>query len=62
MSTLTNPAPRQEPRTKEQIAIELNISLSTLQRKIKKAGLEVPRGYISPSLQRLIYEKLGYLT
>ncbi len=49
-----------EPKTKEMIAVEMNISLRTLQRKLKKAGLEIPRGYIPPDLQDSIYQALGW--
>jgi predicted DNA-binding protein (UPF0251 family) len=33
-----------EPKTKEQLAQEMNISFSTFQRRLKKAGLKIPRG------------------
>lgn len=49
-----------EPKTKEKIASEMNISLRTLQRRIKKAGLDVPRGFIPPDVQDAIYQALGW--
>jgi DNA-binding transcriptional regulator LsrR (DeoR family) len=60
MQKPTNPPALPEPKTKEQIARDLNISLRTLQRKLKKAGLEVPRGFVSPEVQNLILERLGW--
>ena len=49
-----------EPKTKENIANEMNISLRTLQRRLKKAGLDVPRGHIPPDVQDAIYQALGW--
>jgi len=48
------------PKTKNQIAQELGISLRTLQRWIKKWNLDVPRGLVCPEKQREIFEKFGY--
>jgi len=48
------------PKTKTQIAEELGISLSTLQRWLKKHDLHIPRGLISPEKQKKIYKVLGY--
>jgi len=50
----------EKPKTKNQIAQELGISLRTLQRWIKKSNLHVPRGLVSPQKQKEILEKLGY--
>lgn len=49
-----------EPKTKEKLADEMNISLRTLQRKLKKAGLDIPRGHIPPDIQDQIYIALGW--
>jgi predicted DNA-binding protein (UPF0251 family) len=49
-----------EPKTKEQLAQEMNISFSTFQRRLKKAGLKIPRGLIPPDLQKAIYKELGW--
>jgi len=49
-----------ETKTKEKIALEMNISLRTLLRRLNKAGLKIPRGYISPDEQDLIYQTLGW--
>lgn len=49
-----------EPKTKAKIADEMKISLRTLQRRLKKAGLEIPRGHIPPDLQDSIYQALGW--
>jgi Bacterial regulatory protein, Fis family len=45
--------------TKSQMADELGFSLRTLQRKLDKAGLKVPRGLIGSDTQNLIKIKLG---
>ncbi len=49
-----------ETKTKENIAAEMDISLRTLQRRLAKAGLKIPRGYIPPDVQDTIYEALGW--
>lgn len=49
------------PKTKNQIAQDLGISLRTLQRWIKKSNLKVPRGLVSPNKQAEIMERFGYL-
>ncbi len=38
----------------------MNISLRTLQRRLKNAGLKIPRGHIPPDVQDLIYQSLGW--
>ncbi len=47
-------------KTKSEMAFEMGICLKTFQRKLRKNGLDVPRGLISPQLQSLIYEKLSW--
>lgn len=47
-------------KTKGEIAVEMGISISTLQRKLKLAGLVIPRGLIAPEEQKEIYEKLRW--
>jgi hypothetical protein len=47
-------------KTKQEIAKELELSLSTLQRRLSSSGLLIPRGLISPSVQTEIYETLGF--
>ena len=49
-----------DPKTKNQIAQRLGISLRTLQRWIKKSNLEVPRGLVCPKKQQEILLALGY--
>lgn len=49
-----------EPKTKAQLASAMNISLSTLQRRLQQSGLKIPRGYIPPDLQQAIYKELGW--
>jgi predicted transcriptional regulator len=49
-----------KPKTKKEIASEMDINLRTLQRKLKKLGLDIPRGLIFPEQQRLIYQELGW--
>lgn len=48
------------PKTKNEIAQDLGISLRTLQRWIKKSGLQVPRGLVCPKKQEEILDTLGY--
>jgi hypothetical protein len=45
--------------TKTEIAEELTMSLSTLQRRLKAFELVVPRGLVSEDKQKEIYHKLG---
>ena len=47
-------------KNKKQIAEELGIHPNTLARRLKDAGLHVPRGFISPQQQHEIYEILGW--
>jgi DNA-directed RNA polymerase specialized sigma54-like protein len=49
-----------EPKTKSQLATELGISLSTLQRWLKKHHIHLPRGLICPNKQREICTILGF--
>ena len=48
-----------KPKTKEQLADEMGLHPKTLQRHLKKADLNVPRGLIYPKEQMEIYERLG---
>jgi ATP sulfurylase len=45
--------------TKTELAQKLNMSLRTLQRRLVAADLEIPRGLISPELQKEILKKLN---
>lgn len=47
-------------KTRKEMAHELNISVSTLYRRLQQLPFEVPGGLISPALQIQIYEALGY--
>ncbi len=51
---------KHEPLTKSQLADLLGLSLRTLQRKLLRAELNIPRGLISPDCQIQILMKLGY--
>lgn len=57
--TTTRPDPL-KPKTKEQIAQEMDINLKTLQRRLKRVGLCIPRGLIFPEQQAVIYQQLGW--
>lgn len=46
---------------KKELAEELGLSLSTFQRRLKEANIEIPRGLINPDKQLEIYKKLGWL-
>lgn len=48
------------PKTKNQIAQDLGISLRTLQRWIKKSDMNVPRGLVCPKKQEEIRSTFGY--
>lgn len=48
------------PKTKQQIAVDLGISLRTLQRWIEKSNIIVPRGLISPKKQAEILIAFGF--
>jgi len=48
------------PKTKQQIAQELGISLRTLQRWIGKSDIHVPRGLVTPQKQKEIFREFGY--
>jgi hypothetical protein len=49
-----------KPCTKTQLAQEMGISLTTLQKLLKEAGIVVPRKLIPPKLKREILDKLGW--
>lgn len=46
-------------KTHQQIAREYGVSVRTLRRWIRKAGLEIPSGLISPYYQLMIYQTFG---
>jgi len=47
-------------KTKQQIANEKGIHLHTLQRRLSKIGMIIPRGLISPEIQKEIDQALGW--
>lgn len=49
-----------EATTKSEMAHSLGLSLRTFQRRLKHAGLYVPRGLINTDTQTKIFLKLGY--
>jgi len=49
-----------KPCTKTQLAQEMGISLTTLQKLLKEAGIVVSRKLIPPKLKREILDKLGW--
>jgi uncharacterized protein YjcR len=53
----TEPTPTY--KYKGEIAEDLGISLSTLKRWLIKQDIKIPRGYVSPENQKLLYLKLG---
>ena len=51
----------EQSKTRQQIADELKIHRTTLVRKCREAGIELPvRALIPPVLWKMIYRKLGY--
>jgi predicted transcriptional regulator len=49
-----------QPCTKQELAEEMRISLSTLQRMLKKEGLRIPRGLIAPETKNAILDRLKW--
>jgi len=47
-------------KTRQQIAEEYGIHRSTLDRKLKKLNIQLPRGTIMPKDIKRIYEALGW--
>ena len=45
--------------TRQEIADNIGISVSTLYRKLKKADLKISSGYLNPKEQMLIYTLFG---
>lgn len=50
----------EKPCTKTQLAHEMGISLSTLQRLLKKADIQLPRKLIPPNVKKDILSRLGW--
>lgn len=46
-------------KSRQQIAYEYDISVPTLMRQLKKLGIELPLGIITPKWQIIIYAALG---
>lgn len=49
----------QATKSREQIAREYGIDVRTLRRRLKRYDLEIPKGFLTPKVQRLIYETFG---
>lgn len=47
-------------KTKQQIASELSMSMSTFRRRLAEHKLVIPRGLICANIQKKIYYKLGF--
>ncbi len=48
------------PCNKKQLAEEMGISISTLQRSLKKANIIIGRGIIPPKQKKQILDELGW--
>lgn len=48
------------PKTRKQIADEYGWSISTLRRRLKANGVNLPSGCLLATHQKLIYEYLSY--
>lgn len=48
------------PKTRQEIAKELNICSKTLRRRLLAAGIDLPGGLVLPADQKRIYEALYY--
>jgi DNA invertase Pin-like site-specific DNA recombinase len=56
-----NPSKLQlQPKTQQQIAEEYGIHRNTLQRRLRKEGIELPNGVILPTDVKKIYDALGW--
>lgn len=53
-----NNAPENKALSKKELAQIMGISVSTLRRRLKDAGLEIPRGLIYPSKVKEILQAL----
>ena len=61
MNFLTaDPDPELKARYKKELADAMGYSLRTLQRRLKEANIETPRGLIDPGKQQEIFQKLGW--
>jgi DNA-binding transcriptional regulator LsrR (DeoR family) len=49
-----------EPKTRSQIANDLGFSARTLNRKLKSANIQLPKGLVNPENQVKIYKILGF--
>lgn len=47
-------------KTRKEMAHELNVSISTLYRRLRDLSFDIPNGLIPPDIQIRIYEALGY--
>jgi len=56
----TDPHSELKAKNKKQLAREMGIHPNTLTKYLKRAGLQVPRGFISPQQQQEIYRRLGW--
>ena len=49
----------QGAKSRQEIALEYGLHRNTLNRRLKKIGLQIPKGLICPADQKRIYEALG---
>ena len=49
----------EKSKTRTMIANEYGISRKTLQRWLKKAGIDISNGLVTPAEQKRIYKKFG---
>jgi hypothetical protein len=50
---------RRRAKTRQEIAEEYGIDRKTLYRWLRRLNIELPKGLIFPSFQKVIYEELG---
>lgn len=50
---------KQGAKTREEMAVEYNVSRKTFYRWLKKADIQLSNGNLTPKEQALIYEKFG---
>jgi len=54
-----NPSTPTCAKTRQELAEEYKVHRNTFTKMLKRAGIDLPSGLISPKDQELIYEKLG---
>jgi len=46
-------------KSRQQIALEYGVCTKTLNKWLRSAGINLPRGIVTPNHQKIIYEEFG---